>query len=176
FAPLVLATRGPEPNQRSKMREEPVGLVHLPNRRAELLFCNLSRIRFEHPGLRLDHLTEGPEAHPFAVCEGAAVPPPDELRIRLDGLEELVDESALADAGLADKRHELRRAFAAHTREGVDEHVELAVAPDERRAGSLDVHLEPRARLHRLPHGNRFRFPLGIDGIVLAVLDRSLGC
>src|SRR5690242_17898252 len=97
FAPLVLAVRGPEPHQRSKMREEPVGLVHVPNRRAELLFCGLSRIRFEHPGLRLDHLTEGPEAHPFAVWEGAAVPPPDELRSRLDDLEELVDESALAD-------------------------------------------------------------------------------
>ena len=94
----------------------------------------------------------------------------------LENLEELVDEPALADAGDADDRDELRRSLLLDPRERAHEQVELALAPDERRAGDLvHVDAEARAGLDRLPHRHGLRLPLGCDRCVLPVVDDPLG-
>ena len=91
----------------------------------------LRRVLLEDAGLRLDDLAERPERDPVAVGEAAALAPGDELGIGLDDALELVDEPALADAGDADQREELRRALVPRPLEGVPDDAELALAADE---------------------------------------------
>ena len=76
---------------------------------SELLRRGVGAFGLEDSGLRLDHLAERPEGHAFAVRKRAAVAPEHEAELaRLDRLEELEDEPALADPRDADEREELR--------------------------------------------------------------------
>ena len=139
----------------------------------ELRFDLLKAVGLEHACLSLDHLGERPEAHAFAVRQRAPLAPQDQLGVDLDGREELADEPALADAGDADERDELRRPFAPNPLERVAERLELTSAADERRCIRLfDVHAESRPCLHRLPDVHRLRLALRVDRVGLAVLDR----
>ena len=100
--------------------------------RLELLGRLARAFGLEDSGLRLDDLPERPERDAFAVRKRAAVAPVDEPELsRLDRLEELEDQPALADPGDADERQELRRALARDADERLAEKVELPLAADE---------------------------------------------
>jgi hypothetical protein len=115
---------------------------------------------------------DGPEADAGAVRQRAPLPPPDQLRHLLDPLEELRHEPRLADAGNADQRHELRLAVARRAVERVEDDAELTFAADERsHDAQLEIHPEPRLRLHRLPDVDRLRLALCGHRLVLRVLD-----
>ena len=87
---------------------------------------------------------------------------------------ELVDEPALADAGDADEREELRRPLVARALEGVADDAELALAADELRARLVrDVDAEARVRCDRLPDGDRLGLALRLDGLGAVVVDRA---
>ena len=158
-------------------RDEPIplGLVlgERLDHRVELLLRRRGVVGLEDPGVRLDDLAERPEAHALAVREGAALPPGDDLLVGVGDLEQLGDEAALADAGHADERDELRRLLRARPRQRVGEEVALALPPDERRPQLLlDVAAEARAGADRLPHLDRLGFPLRLDRRRVAVVDR----
>ncbi len=134
------------------------------------------RVRLEDACVRLHHLAERPEADALAVRERATLTPVDELGVPLDRLEELVDEPALADARLPDEGHELCGAPASHALERIEQRVELAAAPDERRPHpARDVDTDAAARLDRLPHVDRIGLALRLHGLRLAVVDRVVG-
>src|SRR5215216_3688796 len=113
-------------------RPVPVVTEEIVEGLTELRFGLVGRIRLEDPCVRLHHLTERPERDSVSIRERAASAP-DELRVRVDGFGELVDEAALADPGYTHNRYELRFAFLSRARERVDQNVELAPSPDERR-------------------------------------------
>ena len=105
----------------------------------------LRRVLLENARLRLDDLAERPERDPVTVGEAASLAPGDELRVGIDDALELVDEPALADSGDADQRQKLRRALVTRAFECVPNDAELALAPDELRAGLVrDVDAESR--------------------------------
>src|SRR4029079_12480551 len=112
-------------------------------------------VRLEDAGLRLHHLPERPVADSLAVRQRASLPPVRQLATALDRLEELADETALADACNADQRHELGRALLSDPRERADEQVDLPVPADERRTGlGCEIDAEARTGLGDLPDGN----------------------
>ena len=82
---------------------------------AELLERLVERVVVGDAGRRLDHLRERPVGHALAVGQGA----PDEAARALEPVEELPRETALADAGLAEDREEMRAAIANRARERV---------------------------------------------------------
>src|SRR5205814_5452497 len=100
------------------------------------------------------------------VREGSALSPRhDRLGVAVHDLEQLADQAALADAGDADERDELRRAFAPRSSQRVDQEPELARAPDQRGPGPLfDVETEPGARGDRLPNQDRLGLALRGNG------------
>ena len=83
----------------------------------------------EIPAARLDHLGERPVGDALAVGQAAA----GEHGRALEPGDELAREPALADAGLAVDREQVRAAVADGALERVLEQLELGVAPDERR-------------------------------------------
>ena len=80
----------------------------------------------------LDHRCERPVGDAFAVGKRAAAEHGDAL----GALGELADEPRLADAGLAEDRHQVGAPIAGRAGERVREHVELLLAADE--PGSRD--------------------------------------
>src|SRR5262249_45297956 len=136
----------------------------------------LVAVRLQDPRLRLDHLAERPVAHALPVWQRASLPPVRQHAAVLDRLEELADEAALADPRDADEGQELRGALLAHACESADDLLDLALAADERRPRlRREIDPEARMRLHGLPHPNRRLLPLGVDRLVLAVVDRLRG-
>ena len=97
--------------------------------------------------MRLDDLAERPQRDAVAVREAAPLAPRDELGVRVDDAEQLVDEAALADAGNADERHELRRPRVSRALEDASRRTaELVLAADELGARLVrDVDAEARA-------------------------------
>ena len=88
-------------------------------------------------------------------------------------MEQLGEQPALADSGDADERHELRRSLADRPLESCGEQLDLAVAADERRSRTArHIDAETRARLERLPRGDRFRLPFRHDGLDYPVRNR----
>ncbi len=100
-----------EPHQREEIRPNPrcVGGIgdHLVYGSADLLGCLGGLVLLMDSGLGLDDLAERPQRHSVAIREAASLTPGDELGIVLGDLSQLVNETALADAGHADQRHEL---------------------------------------------------------------------
>src|SRR5438105_10181398 len=84
------------------------------------------------PSLGLHHLGERPEADALPVRQRASLSPVGEGAAAFDRAEELVDKSALADAGSADERDQLGRALVLDPLERRYEHVELPIAADQR--------------------------------------------
>ncbi len=114
--------------------------------------------------MRLHDLAKRPERHPLAVGQRATLAPIDQLPVLFDRVQELDQEPALAHSRDADKGDELRRALLTDARQSRDEQLEFALAPNERRDGSLhNVDAEASARLQSLPDGDRLALPLGDD-------------
>ena len=126
-----------EPEQAEQMRLH-AGLVAGTGKRffdnlADLRRDLCGRVLLEHAGLRLHDLAERPERDPVPIGEAATLAPRDELGVGVDEALQLVDEAA-PDAGDADEREELRRAFVARAFERIAHEVELTLASDELRA------------------------------------------
>jgi hypothetical protein len=80
-----------------------------------------------------DHLAQGPERDPVAVCRAPPRVPPDVLGQAVEVLDELPGEPGLADPGRADHRYQAGPALPPRRREQVLERAELLVPPDEGR-------------------------------------------
>src|SRR6185295_6404788 len=77
------------------------------------------------------------------------------------------------DAGNTHERDELRRTLLPRAVERSDKLLHLTLAADERCARlGREIDAEASPRLHDLPHRRGLFLSLGIDGAVLAVLDR----
>src|SRR5207248_4900442 len=101
-------------------------------------------------------LAERPVADSRAVRQRAPLPPEDEVGRGVEPGEQLRDEPRLADSRHTDERHELRLALAARALEPGEQGLELARPADERKpAALLEIHPEPRAGVHGLPHRER---------------------
>ncbi len=84
----------------------------------------------------LDHLGERPVGDALAVWQAAA----GEDARALEPVDELARETALADAGLAEDREQVRALVAHGAGEGVGEELELRLAADERRSRAGRAH------------------------------------
>ena len=170
----------PEAEQRPELLRHPFRLLRVGNRLVddalELGRRLLLGRTLEDSRVRLQDLGESPERDALAVGQAPALAPVDQLWLRLDGGEELVDEPALPDPGHPDERHELGRALLAYPGEGVDEQIELSLPPDQRGARLIaDVFPKAGTGLDRLPDGYRLRLASGLGRRALAVLDHA-GC
>ncbi len=141
----------------------------------ELPLRRLGVVGLEDAGLALDDLAERPERDAVA---GTAASAPDASRSTRPPLfgraEELVDEAALADPGLADDRHELGRATVAGRRSQRPE--QDAPAPRAgRRAAGLGllsvVEAAARARRERRTTPGPARPCPSLDRLGLHVVD-----
>ena len=142
---------------------------------SELARGFFSRVGIEDAGLSLDHLAHGPVRHSLAVRKAAALAPVDQVGIGLDALlKELEHEPALSDPGDADEGDKLWFARRAGAGEGVDQDVELAAPPDQRRAGLKGLDVDASAGLERLPDCNGLGLALGLDGLGSLEVDRVL--
>src|SRR5436190_1305912 len=111
-----------EADERAQMLPDPRAVVRPDDgldARPELRLGIERRVVLVDAGLRLHHLGEGPEADALAVGEGPPLPPPDDLRGRVDSREELGHEARLADPRHADDREELRLALSGGALVGV---------------------------------------------------------
>src|SRR3954451_17586613 len=104
----------------------------------ELLVRDGERIRFEDPGVTLQHLAERPEGDSFPIREASAVMPGDAPGRTIDPPPEFGDKSSLADPGLADHDHKLHRPRFANLGEDPLECRQLVLAADERRIAEPD--------------------------------------
>ena len=158
-------------DERAQALEHAVPKPERAHRLGQLPFGFLGAVRLEQARLRLRHLGQRPVGHAVAVGKRAALAPVEEVGVRVDSALELVDEAALADPGHADERHQLRRTLLPRPREGPREQLELALAPDQRRAALVDVHADPRPRLARLPDRHRLRLALRLHRLGPVVVD-----
>jgi hypothetical protein len=79
-------------------------------------------------------LTISPSAHratPLPVGQAAALAPDGQLRVGLDGLQQLPHQPALADPRHADQGDELHRLLAADAGQRGPEQLDLALAADQ---------------------------------------------
>ena len=113
-------------------------------------------VRRQHVEL-LQHLDDRPVGDPLAVGEAAAA---DDGR--LDRGQNLRDQPRLADAGIADDRHQLAAPLGLHALPRLPDERELALASDERR---------PMPSLRRLAHAQE---PVGGNGLGLALQHERL--
>jgi hypothetical protein len=101
-------------------------------------------VGLQDPGLGLDHLAQGPEGHALAVGQGASLAPGGQLRLGVDGGQQLGDQPALADPGGTDEGDLPGGAVGAHPGQGVAEPPQLGLAPDQRSAAAR-AHVDPEA-------------------------------
>ncbi len=169
-----------EPDEWTQLALDPgdvCGVFDEPRHGAAQLFGRLlGAVRVEDSRLRLHHLRQRPERDALAVGQRTPVPPEDEPEVaRLDRLEELVDEPALADAGHADQRHELRLPLADHARQRLAQQRQLLLATDQRRAAdALDSDAGPGSA--RLPDRHGLGLALRLHRSCLDEVDRALRC
>ncbi len=169
-----------ETDERLQPPDDPVrvhGIVERSaNTQTELFRGHLRRVGFQDPGVRLDHLAQGPVRHSLAVRKRASLAPEDQVGNAFAGEEELVDQPRLADPGHADEGHQLRLLVGPHAGKGVYQEVELLLAAEQRRLQLLDdVDPESRPRLIRLPDPDRLGLSLRLDQAFVAEGDRPFG-
>ena len=173
--PLARFTAGPD--ERAEALGQPAGVVGSESRYGlrELRPELVGRIALEYSRLRLHHFGEGRIRERFPVRQRAAVPPVRDRGVALSLGVQLCDEPALADAGNAHDRHQLRRLVVAHALVGAEQQLTLSCASDERRGRRAEVSADTRSRLHGVPHGHGLGLSLRLDGLAGAVLDRRAG-
>src|SRR5205085_12092044 len=152
----------PQPHERAEERPWPLpraSIDEIRDRRAQLLLRDLGVVGLENPRLRLDYLRERPKGDPLAVRQRSSLAPKSQDAPTLDELEKLTDEPRLPDARHADDRDELRRRLLTHTHQRLTQKGNLPISPDDRRRSRKWLRAHTRARLYRLPDGNRFGLP-----------------
>jgi hypothetical protein len=123
--------------------------------------------------VRLDDLTERPQADPLPIGQAPTLPPRDEIRLAVDESEKLVDQSAFTDAGLADNGDELRYRFVHSTSISILQECQLALTADQIDSrASIDVGAEPASRAHSTPQLDCFALALQRNGLERLVDDR----
>ncbi len=144
---------------------------------AELVPGLVGRIGVDDPALGAQHLAERPVDDPRAVGEAAADAYVGRRGLLAQAVLVLAQHPRLAHAGLADDRHELRRALAHDTLVERSERSQLVLAPDERRlarrTGAAQRVLGDQPL--RLPGRHRLRLALELERLELAVVDRRVG-
>jgi hypothetical protein len=168
-----------QPDERAKVALYPVGFIRgdqRANRVRELRAGLVLRVRFQHARLCLDHLGKGPEADALAVGERPPLPPGDQLGILVDDPEQLVHEAALADAGDAHERHELRLPLRADACQRVGEQLEFARAPTSAVSAFSTTSTPKRERASSASHtGTGSALPFACTGSVSRyAIDRSV--
>ena len=113
----------------------------------------------------LHHLDDRPVGDPLAVGETAAAHDPS-----VDPLERLGDEPRLADAGVADDRHELAAQAGERAIPGIGQLLQLALAADE--AGGVRA-LGSFARRDERMAGDRLGLALQLEQPLLSNLHRG---
>ena len=142
------------------------------DRLLKLRLCDACRIALEDPGFGLDHFTERPIGHAFAVRKRAALTPACQLGLGLEPDRQLLYQPALSHAGNADDRHELRLVLGTRPRERVEQLIELAPPADETRHRlQVDVDSKQRPCRDRLPNRDGLLFSLCLDRLTRAVVD-----
>jgi hypothetical protein len=144
---LTLALVGAsQSDERPEVTLDPRRIVGIWERRRdglmELVRGHILVVVVDDPGLRFHDLPESPIGERLPVRKRSPLPPRDQLLFSLDDLEELRDQPALADAGDAHQRDELRRSLAPRSVERVRQEAELSRPADQRRARAL-FHVEP---------------------------------
>ena len=133
------------------------------DRARELLPRDLGRVAVEDARHLLHVLGEGAVGGALAVRDRA--PAQRQAALRVDGARELLGETALADAGRPDHRHEVGPALVADLIPETAEQIELALAPHERSAGK-----RPFARGRRSPESEP-----DLDRLRLSLRDHRRG-
>ena len=166
---LLLAALGLDPLEHADGEGEQVGHRVVAAAGAELGHGFVDRVVVRDPGRNLDHLRERPVRDALAVGERAA----GKNGRAFDAVRELAREAALADAGLAVDREEMRATVADHASERVVKQLELVLAADEARRDRLDAPVVLGDALE-LPHGQRIVEPLQLEeAALLGVHDRQ---
>ncbi len=99
---LALGGRGRlDPEQRQQALAEPGALVAFGEHRVELGRGDVGGVGLEDPGVGLEDLPQRPEGDPLPVGQAAALPPGDQVGLRVDVGAELGHDPALAEPGLA---------------------------------------------------------------------------
>ena len=143
---LVLAlARTDQPGRGREQVRDRVALAA----RAQLLERVADRVVVGDPRRCFDHLGQRPVGDALAERKGAS--PQD--RRALDALDELVDEAALADAGLAEDGDEVRAPVADRACKRVLEELQLDLTADER--GRRERALRLRRDVEQLPTAKR---------------------
>ena len=109
----------------------------------------------------LDHLAERQVRRALAVGDAAAG---QHRRVLLDERDQLVGEARLADAGLADDGHDLRRRLALRLLEDGEQPLKLVLAADELRLQIAGHGRRSRDELEQ-PEGRQRRLLARLDGL-----------
>ena len=109
----------------------------------------------------LDHLAERQVRRTLAVGDAAAG---QHRRVPLDERDQLVGEARLADAGLADDGHDLRRRLALRLLEDGEQPLKLVLAADELRLQVAGHGRRSRDELEQ-PEGRQRRLLARLDGL-----------
>ncbi len=139
----------------------------------ELGVCGGGVVRLEDARLRLHDLPERPVRDALAVGEAAPLPPcRHQVGLIVEVREELADHPALADARLAEQRHELDGRFARGSRERVLQELELVLPPHERGGRAvMELGAEPAVRGLRDPDGERLGLALDLHRVERLVVE-----
>jgi hypothetical protein len=125
--------------------------------------------------LSLHDLAQRPVGDSFTVGQTAALPPANQLGLRVDVCEQLGDEAALSHAGLADDRHQLHQPLPNHPVQspGHDRQLELTA---HARTSMEPTHVAPvpGASGQRPPQGKRPRLALRGNGLELLELEHPV--
>ena len=167
-------------DQRPQVRLDPAHLVRLFEdvfgRGPELRAGLFRRVGLEDSRLPFHHLGQCPERHPLAVRQRPALPPRDQLEVRVDHPEELEYESALADSRDADQRDELGPPLLPRSRQRRGKSHELVLPSDQRRGGPvLDVHPVQRTPLDDPEGRHRFGLAFRLHRLGVFEGDGALG-
>ena len=167
---LLLAALGLDSLQHARRERQQVGDGVVAAAGAELRHGLLDRVVVGDPGRDLHHLGQRPVGDPLAVRQGAS----GEHRRALDAGDELAHEPALAHAGLAVDREDVRALVLGRPREGHLQQLELEVAADEGRGDGRDA---ARRLAHGLEqvHRERRAEASEVERALLGRLDRRGG-
>ena len=178
LAPAVAADRytALHAGQRAQVPPHPVRIRaarhHLRGHLGQLGRGLARGVAVQDPCLGLDHLRQRPEADPLPVRKRAALPPADQLRLRLGDPRQLIQQPGLADPRHPHQRDQLRGPLRTDPGQRVAQHAELPFPAHQDRPGLMrHVHPEPGPRLQRLPDRHRVPLALRRHRRRLAVID-----
>ena len=167
--------RGLEAKQSAQTLEQPLAVLTRRHDGFELGLHGLATVALQDAGVGLEDLAERPEGDVLTVGQAVALAPGDRLGPRINVGEQLLHQTTLADAGLAEKHCKLgsRRGYGLLEQRLQERELHLT-ADQGRELSTIDV--EPHARNRPLgqPSGHRLGLALGGDGGERLVLNGAV--